>query len=94
MTVEIAASSASLDLGDKRLAYCRNQVREYLVWRVYDQALDWFYLQEGQYVLLEPNSGGILCSPHFPGLWLDRTALLKGNLGRVLSTLPINLTRD
>ncbi len=50
LIVEIAASSASLDLGDKRHVYRRNQVREYLVWRVYDQALDWFYLQEGQYL--------------------------------------------
>lgn len=91
LIVEIAASSASLDLGDKRHVYRRNQVREYLVWRVYDQALDWFYLQEGQYVLLEPNPEGMLCSAYFPGLWLSTTALLAGDLAQVLAVLKEGL---
>ena len=34
LIVEVAASSASIDLRDKRRAYCRNGVREYVVWRV------------------------------------------------------------
>lgn len=92
LIVEIAASSASLDLGEKLNVYRRNQVQEYIVWRVYDQALDWFQLQKGQYVQLEANQDGVLCSAYFPGLWLDRFALLNGNLAKVLSTLQIGLT--
>jgi hypothetical protein len=34
---EISATSASIDLGDKLNGYRRNGVREYVVWRVFDQ---------------------------------------------------------
>ena len=34
LIVEVAASSASIDLRDKRQACCLNGVREYLVWLV------------------------------------------------------------
>ena len=46
LIAEVAASSASYDLHDKLRAYCRNGVCEYLVWRVWDQAIDWFVLRE------------------------------------------------
>ena len=39
LIVEIAASTVSIDLRDKQRAYQRNQVQEYLVWRVYDQPI-------------------------------------------------------
>ncbi|MGD1930498.1 MAG: hypothetical protein ACFB12_16465 [Leptolyngbyaceae cyanobacterium] len=65
----------------------RNQVQEYLVWRVYDGELDWFRLQAGKYVPLAANEAGILCSIAFPGLWLDRSALLAGDLTTVLTIL-------
>ena len=80
LIVEIAASSVSLDLHQKREVYQRNGVQEYIVWRVDDGALDWFCLQAGEYVPLEPDAEGILCSQVFPGLWLDRAALLAGDL--------------
>ena len=35
LIAEVAASGASIDLGDKLRAYRRNGVREYIVWRVY-----------------------------------------------------------
>ncbi|MFP4102542.1 Uma2 family endonuclease [Coleofasciculus sp.] len=84
LIVEIAASTASIDLHDKLNVYRRNQVKEYLVWRVYDQQFDWFRLQEGEYIQLEPNENGIICSETFPGLWLKQSALLAGNLAKVL----------
>ncbi|NEQ49064.1 MAG: Uma2 family endonuclease [Leptolyngbya sp. SIO3F4] len=92
LIVEIAASSASLDLGAKLHVYRRNQVQEYLVWRVYDNEFDWFQLQDSQYVQLNADSQGILRSQIFPGLWLDRTALLKGDLAKVLQVLQQGLT--
>lgn len=87
LIVEIAASSASYDLHAKLNVYRRNQVQEYLVWRVYDRQFDWFRLNEGEYFQPEPNSEGIICSQVFPGLWLDKTALLAGDLAKVLAVL-------
>ena len=47
LVVEVASSSASYDLGTKKDAFCRNGVREYVVWRVLDGEIDWFVLREG-----------------------------------------------
>lgn len=92
LIVEIAASSASIDLHDKLSVYRRNQVQEYLVWRVYENQFDWFVLREGEYIQLEPNTEGTICSQVFPGLWLDKSALLAGNLARVLEVLQQGLS--
>lgn len=92
LIVEIAASSASIDLHDKLKAYRRNQVQEYLVWRVYDGEFDWYRLTEGEYKLLNVNADGILCSQVFPGLWLDVSALLSGDLAKVLAVCQQGLT--
>ncbi|MDJ1173379.1 Uma2 family endonuclease [Roseofilum capinflatum] len=87
LIVEIAASSASIDLNQKRNIYCRNQVQEYLVWRTYDGAFDWFCWQNGEYVLLNADADGICRSLVFPGLWLAKDALLAGDLAQVLAVL-------
>ncbi|MEN9217652.1 MAG: Uma2 family endonuclease [Gloeomargarita sp. DG_2_bins_126] len=87
LIVEIAASSASYDLHDKLRVYRRNGVQEYIVWRTYSQAIDWFYLEDGQYQLQSPDAQGILRSRQFPGLWLAVPALLAGDLAQVLETL-------
>src|ERR1019366_5111564 len=47
--VEVSATSVSYDLTDKLEVYLRNNVREYLVWRVFDREIDWFVLRSGQY---------------------------------------------
>ena len=87
LIVEIAASTVSLDLHDKLRAYRRNQVQEYLVWRVYDGEFDWFRLREGRYITLQPDEQGIIKSEIYPGLWLDINALLNGNLAQVLEVV-------
>lgn len=92
LIVEIAASSASFDLHEKLKVYRRNQVQEYLVWRVYENQFDWFVLREGEYIQLEPNTEDLICSQVFPGLWLDKSALLAGNLARVLEVLQQGLS--
>lgn len=79
---EIAASSASYDLHSKLEAYRRNNVQEYVVWRVFDNAIDWFFLAGGNYERL-PCDAGIYRSRVLPGLWLDVAALLEGNLLKV-----------
>ncbi|GAA6616609.1 Uma2 family endonuclease [Scytonema sp. NUACC26] len=92
LIVEIAASTASYDLSEKLKVYRRNQVQEYLVWRVYDRQFDWFRLQQGEYVQLEPNPDDIVCSQVFPGLWLAKSALLSGDLAKVLAVLQQGLS--
>ncbi|MFQ3614417.1 MAG: Uma2 family endonuclease [Cyanobacteriota bacterium] len=87
LIVEIAASSASLDLYEKKEVYRRNQVREYIVWRTLEGALDWFTWQDGVYRSLEPDENGILKCATFPGLWLDRQALLGQQMTQVLQVL-------
>ncbi len=91
LIAEIAASTVSIDLHDKLKVYRRNQVQEYIVWRVDDQELDWFRLVEGKYIQLIANDKGIICSEVFPGLWLDKQALLTGNLAQVLAVLQQGL---
>ncbi|WP_107670942.1 Uma2 family endonuclease [Cyanothece sp. BG0011] len=87
LIVEIAASTVSIDLHDKLKAYRRNQVQEYLVWRVDDNEIDWFRLKEEKYIKLQADENGIIKSEIYQGLWLDTNALLNGNLARVLECL-------
>jgi Uma2 family endonuclease len=91
LVVEIAASSAAIDLGDKKRAYRRNGAREYIVWQVFDQRIDWFSLQDGDYISLIPNEEGVICSQVFPGLWLDLAAMLAGDMQRVLAILQAGI---
>jgi Uma2 family endonuclease len=91
LVAEIAASSAAIDLGDKKRAYRRNGIREYIVWQVFEQRLEWFYLQEGEYVPLPVDEDGVIRSQVFPGLWLAANDLLTGNMGRVLAVLQEGL---
>lgn len=92
LVVEVAASTVAIDLHDKKRAYRRNGVQEYIVWRTLERQLDWFVLEADEYRLLLPNQQDILCSRVFPGLWLDREALLTGNLAKVLSVLQTGLS--
>lgn len=91
LIAEIAASSASYDLGDKLKAYRRNGVQEYIVWQSYENQIDWFRLREGRYVALEPDGEGIMRSEVFPGLWLSVAALQEGNPAEVLAVLQRGL---
>jgi Uma2 family endonuclease len=87
LVVEIAASSASYDLHDKLRVYERAGVLEYVVWRTVDEALDWFRLQDGAYVRIEPDANGMIASSAFPGLRLHVAKLLAGDVAGVLAAL-------
>lgn len=91
LVAEIAASSAAIDLGDKKRAYRRNGIKEYIVWQVFEQRLDWFYLQQGEYISLPIDENGVIRSQVFPGLWLATNDLLSGNMGKVLAVLQEGL---
>ena len=92
LIVEVASSSASYDLNVKLHVYRRNGVREYLVWRVLDQEIDWFALHASQYQRLPLDANGVYRSEVFPGLWLDTEALLRGDLATVLALVQHGVT--
>ncbi len=94
LIVEIAGTSADYDLHDKLEVYRRNGVKEYVVWQTQDKRLDWFRLHEGEYVPLKPDASGVLHSEVLPGLRLAVTALLKGDLAKVLSELQKGVSTD
>ena len=87
LVAEVAATSASYDLHDKLNAYRRNGVREYLVFRALDREVDWFILRGGQYELLKPDTRGVSKSSTFPGLWLEVSAFVRGDIASVLAAL-------
>ena len=65
-------------------------MQEYLVWRTQDNIIDWFVLRDGRYDRLPQvpsDEHGLYKSETFPGLWLDATALLQGDLATVLKVL-------
>jgi Uma2 family endonuclease len=89
---EVASSSVSIDLTTKLHVYRRNGVREYVVWRVLDRAVDWFVLRAGQYERLGLDAEGLVRSETFPGLWLDVAAVLRGDVAGVLAAVQRGLT--
>ena len=91
LVAEVSASSASYDLHEKLRAYQRNGVREYLVWRVWDSAIDWFIQREGRFERLPLTDAGHYHSEVFPGLWLDPSALIRGDFPQVMVLLQQGL---
>nr|WP_293139301.1 Uma2 family endonuclease [Okeania sp. SIO3I5] len=92
LIVEVAASSATYDLHDKLKVYQRNGVKEYLVWKVYEQELSWFRLSKGEYISVALDENGVIKSQVFPGLWLAVKSLIEGNLAEVLNVLQQGLS--
>ncbi len=91
LVVEVASSSASYDLHDKKDIYGLFGVREYIVWRTHDCVLDWFRLESNAYVRVEPAADGIIESGVFPGLRLNVPALLADEMATVMAELQNGL---
>ncbi len=91
LIVEIAASSTAIDTGSKKQVYCRNGVLEYVIWKSYENQIEWFFLTDGEYQLLSPDPDGIIRSRVFPGLWLKVEALINNQLAQVLEILQVGL---
>jgi Uma2 family endonuclease len=87
LIAEVAATSASLDLGDKLEAYASAGVREYVVWRTLEAGLDWFTLEDADYLAVQPDERGLIRSRVFPGLVLNVSALLAMKSATVLMVL-------
>lgn len=89
--IEVASSSAAYDLHDKKHAYRRNGIQEYLVLLAHEKQCRWFVWEAGEYVELEPNEQGIYQSRVLPGLWLDCAQFWAGTLFGVLQVLQQGL---
>src|SRR6184192_172659 len=81
------ASAAVPTVHQKKGAYRRNGVREYLAWITGEKRLLWWELREEKYQEISPSADGLLKSLVFPGLWLDTVALLRGDMKGVLTAL-------
>jgi Uma2 family endonuclease len=90
LVAEVAASSVSYDMHVKLNCYREHGVKEYLVWRVYDNAIDWMILQGDSYVPLSLKDS-LYQSQVFPGLWLDPGAMVHGDVAAVHQTLQRGL---
>ena len=91
LAVERVASSSAYDLHQKKGAYRRNGVGEYLAWITGESRLVWWELRQGEYQEIAPDADGLLKSRAFPGLWLDAAALLRGDMKAVLAALRSGL---
>ncbi len=91
LVAEVAASSASYDVGKKLRVYAANGVREYVVWRVLDREIDWYVNRGGQFERIPPQADGTLHSEVFPGLWLDPAALMRGDVNAVRAVVQHGL---
>jgi Uma2 family endonuclease len=87
LTVEIVGSSRAYDLHQKKGAYRRNGVCEYLAWITGEKRIVWWELREGEYQEIPLDANGLIKSRAFPGLWLDSAALLRGDTKTVLAVL-------
>jgi Uma2 family endonuclease len=74
LVVEIAHSSASLDLGRKRKRYSLGGVAEYLVICTEQKEIRWFDLPNN--ARYQTNDQGIMKSKMFPGLWLSPVSII------------------
>jgi Uma2 family endonuclease len=94
LVFEIAGSSATKDLHQKKEVYRRCGVQEYIVWTLYENALYWYRLGEGTYELVQADEQGIIHSTIFPGLMIHAKALLNDDMAQVLQTLQMGMESE
>ena len=87
LVVEIANTTAALDLGPKKDDYEAAGVMEYLVIDVAAGAVRWFVRRRGKFAEQKPGPDGLLRSDVFPGLWLDPAAFLADKPRRLAAAL-------
>jgi Uma2 family endonuclease len=87
LVAEIAASTASYDLHQKKRTYQRAGVLEYLVWIADENRLIWWQLKDDEFVEISADQEGLITSANFPGLVIDSKALTSGNLAVALERL-------
>jgi Uma2 family endonuclease len=91
LIAELAWSSEALDLNAKKDDYLKGGVREYVVFALRQSRVYWFANRDEKFVELALSPDGIYRSEVFPGLWLDPSALLAGDMARVRAVLALGL---
>jgi Uma2 family endonuclease len=91
LLVEVASSSASIDLHTKRRDYERAGVLEYAVVVLRQGIIRWCIWQSGTYQDMTADTDGIFRSRVFPGLWLHADALLRLDGAQVMAVLQQGL---
>lgn len=87
LIVEVSASSASRDLHQKREIYEQSGVKEYVVWSVFENRIQWFVNRGGSFQEISPDEQHIFRSEIFPGLWLNAAAMLSGEMKTIRETV-------
>jgi len=87
LIVEIASSSESYDLYEKREDYERYGVREYVVYAARQKRVYWWLRRGDRYEELQAGPDGVYRSEIFPGLWLDAAALAQADAGKLHEVL-------
>lgn len=85
--LEVASSSASYDMNQKKATYARHGIQEYLVILTRERRAVWFVLHESSYEELQPDRDGILRSEILPGLWFNEPAFWRSDLATMLATV-------
>ena len=85
LIAEVAPSTRSIDMHQKRRDYQRAGVREYVVLCVEERQLHWFrFKPNGKLV---PDERDVFRSQAFPGLWIDSGAVLACDRARAVRAL-------
>ncbi len=92
LIVEVATSSASIDLHRKRRDYEQAGVLEYIVVLTRQRKIPRFVLQEGRFREISAGADGVMRSTVFPGLWLHTERLLQLDGLQVMDTLRQGMT--
>ena len=92
LVAEVSASTVSIDARQKLQSYRQAGVREYLLWRVRDKAVDWWTRDEDdEFQLIVADADGLHRSRVFPGLWIDVAALVAEDGVRLIDVLQHGL---
>jgi Uma2 family endonuclease len=94
LIVEVAGSSAAIDLHDKLIAYRRNGVQEYLVLLTHERETRWFRFENGETYRIEADEQGVLRSQMLPGLYFDAHRFWQGDLAGLLAVLQQGLASE
>ncbi|MCI0362111.1 MAG: Uma2 family endonuclease [Planctomycetaceae bacterium] len=92
LVFEIAHSSLSIDLYEKRRDYRTGGVLEYLVLDIERRAVHWFDLRADE--PLKIPADGIVKSRAFPGFWIDTRALMARDVNRLADCLDRGIASE
>jgi Uma2 family endonuclease len=91
LVLEVAITSKNYDIGPKLSAYEAAGALEMIVIAIHPNEIFWHSRDESQFVRIAPDADGIYRSRHFPGLWLNPTALFAEALPAMIETLEQGL---